>query len=203
MRLAVSSAGICQYAPNLRPVLRVSSTQSACAADPFSARALSPTSSPASASTAEYILTNLEDENARHGMLCEGPLASVLPNDSAYIACCPWQVALVVPFACSNLRWGIGIRPQQTGVYVPRRLSHVSGPVRRWPRVGTPATPWAGAPDRSLTPNAGPGPAGHPDTVAGSGDRPGGRDRADAGAAARAAGGGAGGRPRSTWTPLT
>jgi hypothetical protein len=31
-------------------------------------------------------------------MLCEGPLASVLPNDSAHIACSPWQVAIVVPF---------------------------------------------------------------------------------------------------------
>jgi hypothetical protein len=52
--------------------------------------------------------------------------ASVLPNDSSYIACYPWQVTLVIAFAWSNLRWIIGILPQQTGVYVPRRLSHVS-----------------------------------------------------------------------------
>ncbi len=32
------------------------------------------------------------------GMLCVEPLASVLPNDSAYIACCRWQVALADPF---------------------------------------------------------------------------------------------------------
>jgi hypothetical protein len=29
---------------------------------------------------------------------------------------------LVTPFACTNLRWNIGVLPQQTGVYVPRRL---------------------------------------------------------------------------------
>jgi hypothetical protein len=40
-----------------------------------------------------------------------------------------WQVALVTPLACSNLRWVIGTLPRQTGVYVPRRLSRVSGPV--------------------------------------------------------------------------
>ena len=39
----------------------------------------------------------------------------------------PWQVTLVIAFARSNLRWVIGILPRQTGVYVPRRLSHVSG----------------------------------------------------------------------------
>ena len=49
-------------------------------------------------------LTDLEDEYARHGMLWKGPLAPVVPNDSAYIAWSPRQVALVTPFAFSNLR---------------------------------------------------------------------------------------------------
>jgi hypothetical protein len=39
------------------------------------------------------------------------------------------QLALVIPFACSNLRWGIRALPQQTGVYVPRRLNQTNGPV--------------------------------------------------------------------------
>ncbi len=39
--------------------------------------------------------------------------------------------SLVIAFACSNLRWVIEILPPQTGVYVPRRLSHVSGPLTR------------------------------------------------------------------------
>jgi hypothetical protein len=40
-----------------------------------------------------------------------------------------WQVALVISFACSNLRWGVGTLPPQFGVYVPRRLGLVDGPV--------------------------------------------------------------------------
>ena len=38
-----------------------------------------------------------------------------------------WRVASVIRLACSNLRWGIATLPPQTGVYVPRRLSQVSG----------------------------------------------------------------------------
>lgn len=39
---------------------------------------------------------------------------------------CPHgQLVLLAPFACTNLRWGIGILPQQTGVYVPRCLNQV------------------------------------------------------------------------------
>lgn len=44
------------------------------------------------------------------------------------IACSPWRVALVLPFAFLNLRWDIRALPRQTGVYVPRRLSHVVEP---------------------------------------------------------------------------
>ena len=40
-----------------------------------------------------------------------------------------WQVALVTPFASTNLRWGIEALPQQIGVYVPRRLCPVDGAV--------------------------------------------------------------------------
>ena len=29
----------------------------------------------------------------------------MLPNDSAHYVCSPWQVALVTPLACTNLRW--------------------------------------------------------------------------------------------------
>ena len=53
----------------------------------------------------------------------------MLRNDSANIPCFPWQVALFSPFACSNLRWGIGTLPQQSGVYAPRRLIQVNGSV--------------------------------------------------------------------------
>src|SRR5690349_4005053 len=41
----------------------------------------------------------------------------------------PWQPALLTPFACTNLRWGIGTLPQQTGVYVPRCLNQANGPM--------------------------------------------------------------------------
>lgn len=52
-------------------------------------------------------------------------------NSAKYssFTCSLWQVALVIPSVCSNLRRGFGTPPRQTGVYVPRRLSHVSGPV--------------------------------------------------------------------------
>jgi hypothetical protein len=43
------------------------------------------------------------------------------------------QVALVAPFACSNLRRALGALPQQTSVYVPRRLGPVTGAWRRMP----------------------------------------------------------------------
>jgi hypothetical protein len=80
------------------------------------------------------------------------PLASVSPNDWSYIPCSMWQVTLVITCAPSNLRWVIGILPRQTGVYVPRRLSHVSGPAT-WLAIRV--APWAcgltdldaGAPD--------------------------------------------------------
>ena len=73
------------------------------------------------------LLTDRENENARYGKLCERSLALVSPNDSALLACPHGQVVLLAPFACTNLRWGIGILPQQTGVYVPRCLNQVNG----------------------------------------------------------------------------
>jgi len=45
----------------------------------------------------------------------------------------PWTSPFAC-FACSNLRWVIGTLPRQTGVYVPRRLSHVGGLV--WGALG-------------------------------------------------------------------
>src|SRR6202008_2966301 len=84
---------------------------------------------PAFASTAEYIPYGLgrRERQARHAM---GRAAGIgIAEASVHIACSPWRVALVIPCAGSNLRWGIGTLPRQTGVYVPRRLSHVSGPV--------------------------------------------------------------------------
>jgi hypothetical protein len=64
------------------------------------------------------------------GTACRARTAGMgVANDSAHIAN-PGDRPLSSPFACSNLRWGIGSLPRQTGVYVPRRLSQVSGSVR-------------------------------------------------------------------------
>lgn len=44
----------------------------------------------------------------------------------------PWQVAVDTPFRMLRMlesTLGIGTLPRQTGVYVPRRLSHIGGPV--------------------------------------------------------------------------
>ena len=70
-----------------------------------------------------------EAENARRGELYEGPSASVRPGDSALLACSHGSSLSSPPFACPNLRWGLGTLPQQTDVYVPRRLSHVAGDI--------------------------------------------------------------------------
>jgi len=72
------------------------------------------------------LLTDRENENARYGKQCERSLAFVWPNDSALLACPHGQLVLLAPFACTNLRWGIGVLPQQTGVYIPRCLNQVN-----------------------------------------------------------------------------
>lgn len=63
----------------------------------------------------------------------------VSPNDSALLACPHGQLVLLAPFACTNLRWGIGILPQQTGVYVPRCLNQVNrsmtGTLSHWTKT--------------------------------------------------------------------
>lgn len=62
------------------------------------------------------------------GIAFFGNAADVCIAERFFVHCLfPWQVTLVIAFAWSNLRRIIGILPQQTGVYVPRRLSHVNG----------------------------------------------------------------------------
>jgi hypothetical protein len=117
------------------------------------------------------LLTDRENENARYGKLRERSLASVSPNDSALLACPHGQLVLLAPFACTNLRSGIGILPQQTGVYVPRCLNQVNGSMTatlsRWPGIdAAEGVPGASAPSR----RAGPWPGPH--AAARLGERP-------------------------------
>jgi hypothetical protein len=82
-----------------------------------------------------------EDEKARHSTLCEGPIARSCRTIVRTLPVPHGGVAVVAPLAWSNLRWGIGTLPRQTGVFVPRRLSHVSAPVTGPVGTGMPATP--------------------------------------------------------------
>jgi hypothetical protein len=78
-----------------------------------------------------------EDENIRHSKLNEGSLALVVPNDSAHRPC-PTAARSRHPFRMPESTLGIGTLPQQTGVYVPRRLNQANGPVEAFGDLGRP-----------------------------------------------------------------